>query len=187
MNNKNVSSAKPATGGAVFRAPLGTELPTDATSELNSAFEELGYVSDDGISEEVSTDSTDVVAFGGDVIDTLQNSKTVTIKAKLMEVLNLAVIKATYGDENVTGDLESGIHIVTNTKDVEESSWVFDMILRGGKIMRMVIPDVKVSEIGEIAYKHSEDYGYELTLKALVTDGKYSDKYIVNASEESES
>lgn len=179
MNAKNASTAKPKTGGAVYRAPIGTTLPTDATSALDNAFEELGYCSEDGITEEQATDSTDTIAWGGDIIDTVNGSKTVTAKLKLMEVLNDKVIKAVYGSENVTGDLDTGLHIEVNTKDVEESSWVIDMILRGGVIMRTVIPDVKISELAEINYKHNEDYGYDLTLKALVSDGKYCDKYMV--------
>lgn len=39
MDAKNVSAAKPKVGGAVWRAPLGTPLPTDAKSALNEAFE----------------------------------------------------------------------------------------------------------------------------------------------------
>ena len=40
-NNKaNVTTGKPKVGGAVFRAPVGTTLPTDASTALNSAFKE---------------------------------------------------------------------------------------------------------------------------------------------------
>ena len=45
----NVSAGKPAVGGAVFVAPTGTTLPTDATTALGSAFKALGYCSDDGL------------------------------------------------------------------------------------------------------------------------------------------
>lgn len=38
---KNVSAGKPKVGGAIFRAPTGTELPTDATTQLNDAFKGL--------------------------------------------------------------------------------------------------------------------------------------------------
>ena len=34
----NVSAGKPKVSGAVFRAPLGTTLPTDATTSLGNAF-----------------------------------------------------------------------------------------------------------------------------------------------------
>ena len=45
----NVSAGKPKIGGAVFVAPIGTELPEDVTTQLNEAFKGLGYCSDDGI------------------------------------------------------------------------------------------------------------------------------------------
>ena len=45
MDATKVTAAKPKTGGAVFCAPLGTALPTDATTKLNEAFKNLGYAS----------------------------------------------------------------------------------------------------------------------------------------------
>ena len=44
----NVSAGKPKVSGAVYRAALGSTLPTDATTSLDAAFKELGYVSEDG-------------------------------------------------------------------------------------------------------------------------------------------
>ena len=43
----NVSTGKPNISGAVYVAPMGTTLPTDATTALDEAFTCLGDVSED--------------------------------------------------------------------------------------------------------------------------------------------
>ena len=40
-NVNNVSAGKPKIGGAVFVAPIGTELPEDVTTQLNAALRDL--------------------------------------------------------------------------------------------------------------------------------------------------
>ena len=72
-----------------------------------------------------------------------------------------------YGDDNVTGTLETGITVKANSDEPVEASWVVDMVMRGGALRRMVLPDAKISEIGDIVYKDDEAAGYEITLKAM--------------------
>ena len=48
-DKKNVTTAKPKVSGAISVAPVGTTLPNDATTALESTFKGLGYISEDGL------------------------------------------------------------------------------------------------------------------------------------------
>ncbi len=166
-DSKQVSTGKPRVAGAIFRAPLGTTLPTDADSELNSAFENLGYVSEDGVTNSNSIESDNIKAWGGDIVQTTQTEKTDTFQLKLLQTINVMVLKTIYGASNVSGNISSGIVVKSNSKELEASAWVIDMILNEDTLKRIVLPNGKISELGDIVYKDDEPIGYEPTINAL--------------------
>lgn len=177
----NVTAAKPRTAGSVFRAPLGTTLPTDASTAIDTTvFKALGYLSEDGLVNTNNPESDTIKAWGGDVVLTYQSEKPDTFKFTPIEALNVDVLKAIYGSDNVTGDLQNGISVTANATDQEEAVWVFDMIMRNGILKRIVIPDGKISEIGDITYADEEVVGYETTLTAMPdASGNTHYEYIV--------
>lgn len=184
-DTKNVTYGKPKVAGALSVAKAGSKIPTDAKSELDEAYKNLGYISDDGLANENTAETDLIKAWGGDSVLTLQTSKTDTFAFTLIEVMNMDVLKTVYGESNVTGDLTTGIKIVANSKPLESKVYVFDIIFKGGILKRIVIPNGQVTEVGEISYKDDEAVGYETTVQALPDkDGNTHYEYIVKEAQE---
>lgn len=167
MDARNVTAGKPKVGGAIFRAPVGTRIPDTAAEKLPEAYRSLGYCSEDGIVNSNSPSTTKTKAWGGDVVLSTQTEKPDTFKFTLIEAMNVDVLRTIYGDENVTGTLETGITIRANSKEQEEYIWVVDMILKYGALKRVVLPSASISSVGDIVYKGEEPIGYEITLDAI--------------------
>lgn len=184
-DTKNVTTGKPKKGGAIFRAPLGTELPKDARADLDEAFRSLGYCSDDGLVNSNSPENDSVKAWGGDTVLETQKEKPDTFQFTLIEALNVDVMRTVYGDKNVEGDLENGITIKANSDDQEYCAWVIDMILKGGILKRVTIPSAKVTEVGDITYSDGDAVGYDTTISAVPdADGQTHYEYIIKGSAE---
>ena len=175
----NVSAAKPNVGGAVNVAPANTTLPTDATTALAAAFKSLGYISEDGLSNEGIMNPDTVKAWGGDIVLTLNKNSEDTFKFKLIEITNVDVLKFVFGEDNVSGSLATGISIVVNDDDRPEQAIVVEMVLRDGALKRVVIPKAVITEVGEISYADDDAVGYEVTIQAnRDSDGNTHYEYI---------
>lgn len=182
----NVTAGKPKTSGAVFTAPVGSTLPTDAVTAITSiseAYKDLGYVSEDGLTESISITTSAIKEWGGSIVMITQDEKTATFKFKLIEYLNKEVQKFANGDDNVSGTLDTGMKVTLTDADTQERVLVFWQILRGGIPLRIVVPRCKITAIGDIAYKGNEAVAYDLTVQAIKNDsGQYYDKYMGGAS-----
>lgn len=180
MNTQNVTAAKPKTGGAIYRAPIGSKLPTTYAEKLDTAFKNLGYVSEDGVTNGNSPSGDKVRAWGGATVMNYMEDKPDTFKLKLIEAFNPEVLKTIYNDKNVTVTTDTGdISVTATAEDMTQYAWVIDMILKGNRAKRIVIPIASITELEEIVYKDNEPVGYGITLSAEPdTSGAYHHEYI---------
>ena len=162
----NVTAGKPKLGGAISVAPVGTTLPTDATTALNEAFVSLGYCSEDGLTNANTRSSDDIKAWGGDIVMSVQSEKTDTFQTVFIESLNVDVLKEFFGTANVSGTLATGITVNVNSKELVDRAWVIDMILRNGALKRIVIPNGKITATEDITYSDTEVSGLGVTITA---------------------
>lgn len=176
---RNVSTGKPKISGAVYRAPLGTSVPTDATTALSSAFIALGFVSEDGLENENDMEVSEIKAWGGVIVYRSLDGLTDNFKLTLIESKNVNVLKAVYGDSNVTVDGSGNTHVVVKAEDPVEAVWVFELALRGGVAKRIVIPDGAITARDAITYNDSDAIGYGITISAYPdSNSKTHDEYL---------
>lgn len=185
-DTKNVVAGRPLSTGGVLRGPLGTALPTDVTTAPGVAFKALGYVSEDGLTETVERSTDKIRAWGGDTVKVVQTEYGVTYSFTLIEATREDVLKAVYGEGNVTttpatpsaGALST---VVLNSDTLEHAAWIFE-IKDGDARIRIVVPDGQVTEIGEVTYADGEAVGYEVTVEAFRNEAINGQaiKYITN-------
>ena len=163
-----VSTGKPNVTGSVYVAPIGTALPSTADEDmtLNSAYTCLGFVSEDGLENANDLEVSVIKSWGGLTVYRSLNGLNDTFSLKLIESLNVDVLKAVYGDNNVTTTESGDIKVNVVAEDPQEKIWVFDMALRGGKPKKIIIQDGAVTARETITYNDSAAIAYGITISA---------------------
>lgn len=164
----NVSAAKGVRGGYFFSAPKGTPVPTDYESELDDAFVNLGFVLEDGFVFSEDVDTEEVYDINGDTVADLDGTRTETVQVTLLETKK-EVLEEVRGHGNVT-DAEGVLTVKHNSEPRQERVYVAELILKNNRKARIVIPDGKVSELGDITYRSGEVLSYEITIKCFVDE-----------------
>ena len=182
-NNVNeVVAGTPLLGGAVFRGPLGSPIPTDESVALNAALKDLGYASDAGLTEAIERSVEKKNDWGGRLIKTIQTEVSATFTVTLVQALNADVAKARYGNNAVTvtpatSSAGNKLAVAFKGEPLERGVWVFEM-KDGPARTRVVLPDAQVTETGEVEYSTAELVGFESTIECFPDEnGNYFYKY----------
>lgn len=149
--------------GSVRSAPIGTVAPTDPTSAYAAGWVSWGYVSEDGVTENFTSESTDIRAWqNGALVRTINSKTDVTFKLVVLETN-----KSIMADYRPGSSPSSAAGITTTAvKAIAPNPRAFALDLIDGSVrIRKIIPRGEISERGEIMYKNDEPIGYEVTIK----------------------
>jgi hypothetical protein len=159
----NVIVGQPRVEGVAYYAPAGTALPTDASTPLPPAtWQMMGYASEDGLSNSQSMDNNEINAFGGVTVRTVMTGYSDEYSMTFIEAKNPLTLKAVFGDAQVTED--AGVTRVSKGAfERDYHPWVFDLA-DGDTLIRVVLPDAKISEVGDIVWNAQDAVGFECTI-----------------------
>lgn len=156
----NVIVGKPLITGGLLVADIGTDLPASASDSLDADFAAIGYAAQGGVTQTIDSSTSDIVAWGGDVVRTIETQHKLMYQFKMIETAS-ATLAVYYGDANVSGTTDLSVSVVSG--DLPRKSWVIE-VRDGAKAIRIVCPDAQVTERGEVVYTEDDAVGYDITL-----------------------
>lgn len=160
-----------AVTGAVSVGNDSATAPTSHNSTLTN-YDDLGYVSDAGVTEARSRSTNDIVAWqNGDTVRTVVTSSVMTFRCVLLETKR-ETIEVYYGTEV---DPDDGSLIIVPSETGGRRKYVFDYE-DGDKMVRAYAPAGEVTEVGDQVWASGEPVGYEVTItcypdSSLVDEG----------------
>ena len=164
--------------GAIFVAPDGTALPTDATTALSSAWHCIGYTSDAGLSISESSNNDAKRAWEG-LAEVLSTKTEYTEQMQFTPIeCNQEVAELMWGAGAVTVDLSGNLTVKHHGKTMEPVCMVVETVPRSGIVNRRTAR-VQLQERDTQTLNGSDLDGRQLTFDCLAdSNGVTMTEYI---------
>mgnify|MGYP000844440494 FL=1 len=174
-DKSNIAIGLPNPKGALYWAPLGTTLPTDATTALDNAFINLGYVTEDGLTSSTAEEGDDIKVWGSEIVARNQTSYGRTFTFNLLEVCRASVLQFRYGKGNVKIETDGSITVDDTGEVLPHGVFVCETIetnSTGARRHRQVLGDAQFTDrSGDITFNNSDP----LALPTSLTAYKFAD------------
>ena len=153
--------------GGLYWGPLDVPVP-GATMTVDTDMELLGFIAEEGIDSTRDTPTTDIFAWGGDLVASPQDNASASETFTLYEFLNPEVAKAAYRDQNVTvtaATVSSGTKMsILETNDQHDMhTWCIDTYGIGGKRVQKFVP------LGQVVSKDTQTWNHKTILSHRLT------------------
>lgn len=167
MDASQVTIGSAKSTGAIWVAPKGTSLPTDASTALSASWSLLGFTSDAGVQISESSKSDEIRAWEGRTsVYNVQTEYTENISFTPIQC-NADVAKLIWGDDWVEVDGETGaIHVKHHGGELEPVEIVIETSPRTGIVKRFA-GEAQLTERGEQTMDGTQVDGRQLTFKMI--------------------
>lgn len=165
MNANEVGVGAAAVTGAIYVAPKGTSLPTDASTTLAGTYKLLGFTSDAGVTISESRSTDEIKAWEGRT--TVYNALTeYTESVSFTPIqINSDVAELTWGEDRVTATA-SAITAKHSADNLEPVCIVIETIPRDGFVKRYC-GTFQLVERGDQVLDGTQVEGRALTFNAI--------------------
>jgi hypothetical protein len=160
-----------AVTGIVAYAETSEPAPVDADTPLSENWRDVGYISEDGITEARERSTTNIIAWqNAEVVRTVTTESSMTVSFTMIET-NPNSLALYYGAEVAPdGSIE-----INPANSGGRRSFVIDYI-DGDKVVRLYIPEGELTETGEQTLTSGGAVGYEVTITGYPSTLGYTAK-----------
>ncbi|WP_448319230.1 phage tail tube protein [Streptomyces sp. CO7] len=162
--------------GAVYLAPVGTTAPADPYATWGTGWIDLGYATEDGLTEALNEDRQEFRAWGEtSPVRTQVTNRTTTFKVILQQT-SAHTLGLFYGVD--TADMTSSGTGATQALTFAEPpvgqplTYALGMdVVDGDYPRRLLVARAEVTARGEVTYKTDTTVSYDITFTALAGTG----------------
>lgn len=169
--------------GAVYASEAGSTItaPTTATSVLDTDLQEMGYISEDGITESYNDSTSEIKAWqGGAIVREVISGSKATFEFEMIE--NKRETAELYHKGSVVeSDGATGWKMDIMTPAADPRSFNFD-VLDGSDHIRIFVELGEVTERSDITYKSDDKIGYHVKVTAYPVNGVVATKFTDKSS-----
>lgn len=156
--------------GHVYIAPIGSTAPTDLTTAWAAAWVDLGYLNDDGVEMEYSTDVEDIMAWQSlNPIRKVLTSVDMTLAFTAIE-LKARAITAYFPDSTITEVTAGTVWRLDIPSAPGPAEYAFGFEWHDGAVTnRVVIPRGEVTDRESVNFQRGEPVGLGMTVSAYAS------------------
>lgn len=156
--------------GGVRVSDTGTTAPTDSDSSYAAGWNEVGYISEDGVTEAHDDNVNEIVAWqNGTVVRSTRTQTTVRLSFTIIETKKTG-LELFHPGSTISGSSDYTMNVVAPT--AERKQFGLDVV-DDDKHLRILALNAEVTERGDVIYQNGEPVGYPVTITCYPDDNGY--------------